>query len=209
VIYQPPKDFADLPQPKQAGFNLLKRFNSTAASALPSPTGAMAEYLGPAYGWETVYDLDRFDETDLTKIKQSVHAYPVLPLIGKTFAIQHEKDLERSFNQLVQQQLPTITWEPFSIRTGAFRKYLLVHFQIPAPPEQTTDQAMGLEIYAKPQKINGALTGSAQYQQLFLDHLFASTAANWPEVIGDFEMQIEQATYSNISYPSVGIPLYS
>jgi hypothetical protein len=171
VQYDLPKDFADLPQPQWAGFNLLKRFNPPPASVPPQPTGEMAEYLGPAYGWEAVYDLDLFEERDLAKIQQSVKAYPVLPLIGQTFAIQHERELERSLNHLVQQQLPKINWEPFSIRTGAFRKYLLVHFQIPAPPEQTTDQSMGLEIYARPQKINGALTGSAQYQQLVLDHI--------------------------------------
>jgi hypothetical protein len=219
--YSLPKALHEFPASPRKPFNLRYFFKPQPVPELPNPTGEMAEYLGAAYNGKTICtgqenDVDdQLEQVELTKdeiakIQYYVQAYPVPGLIGQTFSMRHESEIEDCVNELLQRQLPTIDWERFQVPILAFQKYLILHFQIPAPPDLNTNQAMGLEIYIEPCQINGFLPNSEEFRQLRRNQMYAATAASYSsEVQGDFEMMVMQATYSNLSYPNIGIPFYS
>jgi hypothetical protein len=131
---------------------------------------------------------------------------------NKLIHIQHQNEIGRKTLELLQETLPDIEWEPFTVNTAPFQKYF-IHLQIAAPPDVLTQQRMGLEIYAELKKVNGmsVTTDNArnwmdECQQL--RYQADSKGEDWLELAGDFEIRIAKATYSNISYLGVGVPLY-
>jgi hypothetical protein len=218
--YSLPKSLHEFPAPPRKPFNLGHFFKPQPILELPRPTGEMAEYLGTAYNWKTICtgqenDVDdqleqvELAKDEIAKIQHYAQAYPIPVLIGQTFSIHHESEIEGRLNELFQRQLPTIDWEKFQVPILAFQKYLILHFQVPAPPDLNTNQAMGLEIYIEPYQINGFLPHSEEFRQLRRNQMYAATASSYcSEIQGDFEMMVMQATYSNLTYPNIGIPFY-
>lgn len=178
-----------------------------------SPLGKMSQYLGEKHSWQTLYDEDYYDSKDIPKLKR-IRAYSISRLVGQKIQVFHQNQISTAMYELIRGILPEMDWEPFELGRGAFQKYYIVHFDIPAPPDELTQQPMGLEIYAKLATVDGnpldSEAGRAWMDERYLLRMKAERAEQeWPELTGNFEVVVKTATYSNIRYPGVGVPLYS
>lgn len=174
--------------------------------------GKMRNYIGKQYSWQQLYDPDLYSLEDVPKLKW-VRAYLIPNLIGKVIQLHHQNELSAKMYGLIQETLSEIEWEPFEVSTLPFQKYFIVHFEIPAPPDNLTQQAMGLELFAELVTVNGiSLNSEAGKSWMEAQNSLRIQAdlmgEAWPELIGEFEIEVKAATYSNIRYPGIEVPLY-
>lgn len=174
--------------------------------------GEMTAYLGNRYSAEEIFNPDYHNFEDQAKL-EGVKAYEIPVLIGQRITVTHPEELSAKLNNLIRETLSNINWEPFEVATSVFRKYFIVHFEIAAPPDLQTGQAMGLEIFAELITVNGETlsseAGQTWKQNQLSRYLQAQqTGQSEPELQGEFELEIKSATYSNIRYPGIGVPIY-
>ena len=174
--------------------------------------GEMTPYLGRRYSAEEIFNPDYHNFEDQAKL-EGVRAYEIPSLIGKIITVQAPDELSANLNTLIRETLPDINWEPFEVATSVFRKYLIVHFEIAAPPDLQTGQAMGLEIFAELITVNGESVSSEAGQNWKQNQISRylqaqQTGQPEPELQGEFQLEIKSATYSNIRYPGINVPIY-
>ncbi len=176
------------------------------------PVSSMRKHLGRRYSVEALYDLDYHDDSDLEKIRL-VRAFVVEPLINSTIRIESQSDIGPALKNLLESKLPGIQWQVKDDWSEPFRKYFIIHGSIPAPRDQLTRERMALEIYGKLIQVDDYLIESEKGREWMENkhtERYEADASDtpWPELFGNMVIQIKSATYSNVMYPGVGVPLY-
>lgn len=174
--------------------------------------GEMMPYIGKQYSAPEIYNLDYHNFEDQSKLEW-VRAYQIPALLGQIINIHHPDELSAKMNILIQETLTEVAWEPFEVSTATFRKYFIVHFEVSAPPDLQTGQAMGLEVFAELVTVNGEAFSSEagqtwKHEQQLLQAQAQQSGQPEPELKGDFEIEVKSATYSNIRYPGINVPIY-
>jgi hypothetical protein len=116
---------------------------------------------------------------------------------------------------LLTDRLPGIAWSPPEIGLGALRKYFILHARVPAPPDETTRQPMGLEMYGELTSVGGVRIATPEGKAWQEDRWKQQCGQSRPEeterllrVEGPLEIEILVVAYANIMNPSIGIPFY-
>src|SRR5262245_6995671 len=180
------------------------------------PSGAMSPFLGRRYDPEEIANAICFvsdcpeEEPDGRKV-EPVRAFEVQTLPGATLHSESEEALVDQLRRLLTDRLPGISWDPRDISFGALRKYLILHARVPAPPDETTGQPMGLELYGELTSVGGVRLATPEGQawreerneRQYSRSGSEGTGALLP-VEGSLEIEILVATYANIENPSIG-----
>ena len=186
----------------------------------PRPaSGAMAPFLGRRYRAEEIAlalcnATDNLDDPDPARVLP-VRAFEVPPLLGAIFRGDGEEGLGDGLLRLLDERLPGIAWRPCPISIGALRKYLFVHLHVPAPPDETTGEPMGLEVCGDLISVSGirirTAEGEAWHRERREREDRQSRTQGTPGLLpveGRLEIEITSATYANISNPGIGVPFY-
>lgn len=176
------------------------------------PDSPLRCYLGKQYSVDELLQSESFEETDREPLKR-VRAYPVMPLINASFQIKSDNELGAAIKALLNEKLPGIEWRPKEDWQGPFRKYYIVHGSIPAPPDMRTGQPMALEIFGELVAIDNIMLDSpAGHEWIRKRRMALSQAEHFdhplPDLTGDMVVAIKNATYANIMYPGIGVPVY-
>lgn len=177
------------------------------------PINKMRKHLGKQFTVEELYDSDRHSEEDIPKLRL-VRAYQVTPLIGATILVKSEKDIAGSLSKLLATRLPEIAWQVEPDWSGPFLKYLCIHGSIPAPPDKLTLEPMALELYGELIAIRGRRLDTEEgkeWTSKLLDECLMAYSRDEAaaELTGEMIISIKSATYANVMFPGVGVPIYS
>ena len=174
------------------------------------PLGAMQPFLGQQLSVDELTNSEYLGDEPL-ELLHRVRAFPVVPLVGAVFQITHESQLSSTLFALLRERLPGIEWEQNEISLGALHKYLIWHTSILAPPDAATGQPMAIELYGDLIRFNDISLNSPegrQWQDVWLEKYLRSEDKSQLVLSGNLELNIHVATYSNLLYPGVGVPLY-
>lgn len=173
--------------------------------------GPMAALLGPRFPLEAIKCTDWYAEfgEEERRAAPLVRAYPVTALLGARVSCARDGELGERLAALLEEHCPGLGLQASSERhAGRLRKCGLVHTSLEAPPDETTDQPMTLELYGPVVELNGRPIGSGvggwydawrrrhddDYQQV--------------EVAEPFVFELRAATYANVSGPGIDVPFY-
>lgn len=110
------------------------------------PLGGAGGMLGPRLTSDQLFDEDHHLDTDYPLLSRVV-AYPLLPLIGASFAVKSADDIGPALRKVFLERLPGLRWVVKDDWAGPFSKYKIVHGSLPAPPHPLTKEAMSLEVF--------------------------------------------------------------
>jgi hypothetical protein len=179
----------------------------------------MAPFIGERIAEEQLYDEDRFSGDEEVSALRHVFAYPVLTLISQSITIDQPEDIGPTLRQLLARQLPDIDWWVPDGWSGPFVKYAIIHASIPAPPSQGSGEPMALELFGEVSHVTAFDISTQQGSELFSEWVLRNRRRVWgqedPEEAttfipspGRITITLRAATYSNLQYPGVGVPLY-
>lgn len=174
------------------------------------PLGAMQPFLGQQLSVDELTNSDNLCDEPL-ELLHRVRAFPVIPLVGAVFQIAHESHLSSTLFGLLRERLPGIEWEQNEISLAVLHKYLMWHTSIPAPPDAATGQPMAIELCGDLIRFNDISLNSPEgrkWQDAWLEKYLPSEDKSQLVLSGNLELNINVATYSNLLYPGVGVPLY-
>lgn len=174
------------------------------------PLGAMQPFLGQQLSVDELTNSEYLCDEPL-ELLHRVRAFPVVPLVGAVFQITHESHFSSTLFGLLRERLPGIEWEQNEISLGALHKYFIWHTSIPAPPDAARGQPMAIELYGDLIRFNDISLNSPegrQWQDVWLEKYLRSEDKSQLVLSGNLELNIHVATYSNLLYPGVGVPLY-
>jgi hypothetical protein len=138
-----------------------------------------------------------------------IRAYQVLPLIGATFSCDRDSELANAIEALLAERCPGFDWrlEREARLSAPLRKYGIIHTSIAAPPDETTGQPMALELLAEVVRVGRDATGPGAR---WIDGWRSRHGDDYGrvEVAEPFELAIRAATYANVCYPGIDVPLY-
>lgn len=175
-------------------------------------TGLMQPFLGRRMSPQEIFDAllyipDAPQERERVWVQvHRVRAFEVQSLIGITFDAMHQNAVGEALGCVLRERLPGIVWEECTGLTAALQKYQFLHTSIAAPLDETTGQAMALEIYGSVVRINGIALVNGAYGE-WRDARRRIGLENTP-LTGHIEIRLAVATYANVCYPSVGVPFY-
>jgi hypothetical protein len=175
--------------------------------------GLLADFVGPQYPADTMEDLDCYDREEFVLLKL-VRAFPVPCLMNQSFTVANPIGAIAGLMNLIRTRLPHICWnEDPEPSIGALHKYGLLHTSIAAPPDLATGQNMALELCGYITYFNNVEFESAQGQEYInqlrmIDWIDPKTTL-YPDWLQSITIEIKQATYANICYPGINVPLYS
>jgi hypothetical protein len=175
------------------------------------PGGQMCPFLGRRYTLEELEQANQECWEDIPVLNQYlVRAFEVRPLIGKQIRVLHEEQIEKAVQALLEACLPKINLDCSLDFTAALRKHLVLHQSLAAPADTAVRQPMSLEIYGRISEIAGI--------QLWTTPAGNEWALNYKKKLqkGSADLQLNSemlivitaATYANIRYPGIGVPLY-
>jgi hypothetical protein len=176
------------------------------------PVSKMWKYLGRQFTADELYNAAVHDASDLRKLK-FVRAYDVKPLRAAALTIASDGDLDSAILSLLIAKLPDIEWHLTDGWSKQFRKHLIVHGSILAPPDALTGQPMAMELFGRLVEIDSIqLDSSAGIEWKSIRHEQCHRAAvrneSIPGLVGAMTVVFIQATYANVKYPGVGVPPY-
>jgi len=135
-------------------------------------------------------------------------AWNVLPLIGAVFEVDSANDIPRALRVLLASALPGLDWWVPEVWGTPFNKYGILHGRLPAPPDETTGEAMAIEIYGMAER--AVETGSEEWsirrrEALRIDPRLGAQpyGVRLPTAV-----MIRVATYSNVGGLGFGVPMY-
>jgi hypothetical protein len=179
----------------------------TAGHAVITPGGPMSAYLGPSIDAAARVGPDMFDFLGPEALAR-VRAWPVLPLQGAEFRVARSADIAPRLRALLAATLPGVDFWLSEEWGGPFEKYGILHGSFVAPPDSVTGEAMAIEIYGTADP--GTCHGSDEW---------AEAMKTWAKRGGRDDDRplgvrlpttvcIAVATYSNVRFPGIGVPLY-
>jgi hypothetical protein len=138
-----------------------------------------------------------------------VRAYEVLPLIAATFSCHSESQLADSIKVLFAGCCESFDWrlDREGRLSGPLRKYGVVHANVGAPRDETTRQPMAVEFFAEVVRLGSEPIGPGAR---WIDGWRSRYGDDYGrvEVAEPFELAIRAATYANVRYPGIDVPLY-
>ncbi len=197
---------------KKTALPISKRYLTGTTARIASffrPRGLMSPYLGKRYSVEELFDNELDDSEKQKSIPQLklVRAYEITPLIHATFSIAHENELPAALEKLLKLKLPNINLTACDDNWRVvFRKYLFFHQTLPAPMDTLTLQPMGIELYGRLKKLNGIDLDSPEGDEWMMKNRISFNLNN--EVVGDMTLEVQAATYANVQFPGINVPLY-
>lgn len=173
--------------------------------------GIMESVVGRQY---TIKEIEHWQEVPITNEELSrIRAFAVPTLLGRRFTIEGDCQLPTALQQLVQATLPPFAWDATKVSLGPLHKYLLFHTSISAPVDLATQQPMALEIYGTVVGVNDLRRGTPEWKPWMTEwrQSYRTMIRTNPEQITLPErltLEIHAATYANLWYSSVNVPLY-
>lgn len=171
-------------------------------------TGAMAPFLGKRYSVEEVWkgylqsQPERVDDI-YHHLAPTIRAYAAPSLEGLEFTTTNIHDMAQVLQEMVARNLPTIAWEPLVMDTGAIKKYGIVHVLMPAPIDETTGDAMILEIFGMLLHANHRPAGRLWFEEYKIPGKDGDLLE-----FDEITAKVQVATYANTIFPNIGIPFY-
>jgi len=119
-------------------------------------TGLMQPFLGGRLRPQEIHDALLYVPDDPQKGERVwiqthlVRAFETYPLLGVTFDAPRQDAVGEALSRVLCDKLPGIAWDIQQCAMAslpALQKYQILHLSIPAPPGETTGEAMALEIY--------------------------------------------------------------
>jgi hypothetical protein len=180
--------------------------------------GEMALHVGHRYTPDEIWDayvaiqperLSDEEEKRLRAVAMHIRAFAVPALDGLLVPAHTLQELTASLQQTLDDQLGDIAWDVRRTlipgRTlGPAKKYGVAHCLIEAPIDETTGDAMVLELFGALERPNGDPLGRLWFRPY--------QAANRGEEdridVGLFHLRLAQATYANTAFPNIGVPFY-
>jgi len=174
------------------------------------PQGPLQALVGPRIDVLDCVDVDRYDETDHEYLAR-VAAWPVLPLQNAVFEVDSVTGVATALRLLLSERLPGMDWWVPKHWEGPLRKYGILHNSLPAPPNPATGEAMAIEIFGTAER--AIHPGSDEGAELNMAYIawYRSGARDEDQPIAvrfPTRVVIEVATYANVQYPGIGVPLY-
>ncbi|MCB0063713.1 MAG: hypothetical protein KDE19_16435 [Caldilineaceae bacterium] len=173
--------------------------------------GIMESAVGRQY---TIKEIEHWQEVPITDEELSrIRAFAVPTLLDRRFTIESDRQLPTALQQLLQETLPPFTWDATDVSLAPLHKYLLFHTSLPAPVDLATQQPMALEIYGTVVGVNDLQRGTPEWKPWMLEwrQYYRTMIRSNPEMISLPErltLEIHAATYANLWYSSVNVPLY-
>jgi hypothetical protein len=169
-------------------------------------------HLWKQYTVDELLGSERFEETDREALKL-VRCYPVTSLTNAVFQVQTDNELGDAILKLLTEKLTGMDWIVKCDWQEPFRKYFIVHGSVPAPPDMLTCQPMALEIYCELASIDNVQLDSQPGSEWIETRRAALSRAQhfdlpMPEMTGKMVIAVKKATYANVMYPGIGVPLY-
>lgn len=175
---------------------------------LVRPGGGFARWTGARIPVVEQMDSDHIEYVGRDQAER-VCAWHVPSLLGATLMVDSPTEIASQVRRLLARHLEGVDfWVPDFGWDGAFLKYGFVHQCLAAPPNELSGEAMSLELFA----IGGALLDhdDQRYQAMMREH----RERNDPNEDLPLRVQlpaklvVAAATYSNVLFPSIGVPLY-
>jgi len=135
-------------------------------------------------------------------------AWDIPPLIGCTFDVGNANDIPRALRVLLASALPGLDWWVPEGWGTAFNKFGILHGRLPAPPDETTGEAMTIEIYGvalQTVEVDAEEWSIRRREALRID---PRPGAQPFGVRVPATVKIRVATYSNVGGLGFGIPMY-
>jgi len=131
-----------------------------------------------------------------------------LPLIGATLEVVSGDDIAVAMCLLLSKRIPGLDWWVPDHWSAALVKYPIVHHCFSAPPNSITGEAMALEVFGTAER--DPETRSIEWMEARIrwwerssPHVEQPSVVRFPA-----KFTIEVATYANVAYPGVRVPLY-
>jgi len=173
------------------------------------PLGPLRDHVGPRIDLAKLQagSAGELDE-DVESTLPQVNAWPLLPLIGASFEVDSVAGIAAAIRGLLAARLPGPDWWVPEHWDGPFCKYGMLHESLPAPPNTATGEPMALEVFGMAERVISP--GSDEWAQLAMARMLRGDAdpAELMAVRLPTRVVIEVATYANVRYPGVGVPLY-
>lgn len=181
------------------------------ANAERPVSGPMAPLLGPRFPLERLKRSSWYPEVDEEEraVASLVRAYPVTGLLGARVGCARDGELADRLAELVEERCPGHTLRVDGKRlTGPLRKCGLVHTSVDAPADETTGQPMALELYGELVELDGRPIGPGV--GAWFDAWRGRQGEDYDlvEVAEAFTVELRAATYANVLYPGIDVPLY-
>jgi hypothetical protein len=175
------------------------------ARALP-PQAAVAGQIG-----------ERVDEATLAAVEQHadlapevlarIAAWPLPALLGATLELVNLGEAAAALQQLLRSRVPGIDWQVPDDLGGPLARYLMLHTSLAAPPNEAVPEPMALEVYAACVSVDGVRLDTSEGEAWYRGFL-AREARHSLHALGRLRFEVRAATWSNVSYPGVGVPFY-
>jgi len=159
--------------------------------------GWMAPFLGRRYTCEELVD-------DWERNTRGMRVWRVPTLEGASMIAPSEAEVPATLLALLESRCSGIEWKVSDFGWPGYarlRKHGIVHDSIVAPPETGMGQPMALEIFARVQTEEG-------FFRRRHNEGFFSEQEEYPPLPGPLTIILRTATYANVRFPRVGVPLY-
>lgn len=161
---------------------------------------------------------ERVDEATLASVEQHadlppevierIVAWPLPALLGATLELVDLRDAARALQQLLRERLPEIDWQVPDDLDGPLARYLMLHTSLAAPPNDAVPEPMALEVYAPCVSVDGVRLDTPEGEAWYRGFLAREARHGGLHALGRLRFEVRAATWSNISYPGVGVPFY-
>lgn len=166
-------------------------------------TGPMARFLGERLTYEQLLD-NEYAIGPSERGLAFARAYPVPTLVGAVLVAGDPSDMRATLEALLGERLPGVPWRlDFNVRLN---RYGLLHTSVSGPADETTGQPMALELCG--QVVQADPTPQSATSRLW--HVFGRSS-RWAETVADTDgirIRIAVATYANLMFTGIGVPLY-
>ncbi|HLW00898.1 MAG TPA: hypothetical protein VKT82_19720 [Ktedonobacterales bacterium] len=178
--------------------------------------GLMAAFVGRQYTEEEVWQYCRryrvqhvSQEAELRPLAARIRAFDVPVLAQAELQVSRLAELPGAVYDLLSARLPGWQWDAQQKAwrrqhmTGPVKKYAILHTDLRAPIDETTQQPMVLELFGRVTALNGQPVGIGWFGPRQEDR-----AAEDAIFLGELRLTLERATYANTDIPGIGVPFY-
>ena len=175
---------------------------------LVRPSGGFAQWTGARISVVEQMDSDHIEYIGRDQAER-VCAWHVPSLLNATLVVESPSEIASKVRRLLGRHVPGVDfWVPDFGWDGAFRKYGFVHQCLAAPPNELSGEAMSLELFA----VGGTLLehDDPRYKAMMSERRERNDPnADLPlRVQLPARLVVSAATYSNVLFPSIGVPCY-
>ena len=190
-------------------------YPAKAASQQPV-TGPMAPFVGHHYSVAEIwhhhcYHTDVYPEEEVIQrpLAERIRAFDVPDLAGATSTVKRLGEVAPALHALVCELLPGIPWGPLDFYLpghllGPIKKYGLIHTDLEAPVDETTQEPMVLELHGFLTEVNGQPSRIDPFRHFALCEGQTIEDVAFESLV----FKLERATYANTDNPGIGVSFY-